>query len=96
VGITGFVSLVLFEVIMNAPGMLKPGEDAVEPMVVVVMPILINICYTAGSVVELAARLFGQSDTSRLGLSLFKTGLTFSLIVVWVPTVLAVVQLLVR
>jgi hypothetical protein len=52
VGFTGFISLLLFFFFIDKSGVLKPGEDAIEPLALLISPILINISYTLGWVVE--------------------------------------------
>src|SRR6266542_1467391 len=80
VGSVGIISLLLFYYVMGQPGMLAPGEDAVEPFMVCLAPIAVNIFYTAGSVVELL--LGGTSRIQPLGPRLMRFGLWFSLIIV--------------
>jgi len=69
IGIYGLVSLVLVHVLAGWSGKLDPGEDAVEPLLVIfVVPILINLFYTAGWVVELSVRFLGPDHNLILGL----------------------------
>ena len=92
VGGVGVISLVLFYWVMGQPGMLAPGEDAVEPFAVCLAPIAVNICYTAGATVEL---LFGGTRrVEPLGPRLMRMGLWFSLVAVWIPTLTSVARLL--
>ena len=86
VGIAGVISLVLFYVFITASGGLKPGEDAVEPLALVLAPILVNVAYTAGWVFEIALILLDRRDVG-VGPALYKLGLAFSLCAVAVPSV---------
>src|SRR6185503_20909678 len=52
VGPTGLISLLLFYFFISRTNALKPGEDAVEPIALLAAPVVMNICYTAGWVVE--------------------------------------------
>ncbi len=87
VGLVGFISLLLFFFFINKSGELKPGEDAIEPLALLMAPILINICYTLGWVVEITLRIFRRSGFQRVSCGLMKAGLLFSLAVVLFPSV---------
>jgi hypothetical protein len=52
VGTTLLISLLLFYFFISRTNALKPGEDAVEPIALLAAPVVMNICYTAGWVVE--------------------------------------------
>ena len=81
VGVAGFLA---FFVLLSASGELKPGEDAVEPIALIIVPVLANVCYTAGWMMELAARATGIRSP-RTGPGLFAAGLAFSCVVAWLP-----------
>jgi hypothetical protein len=87
IGIFGCFSLILFFLFINASGHLKPGEDAVEPMALMLAPFAINLCYTAGWIVEVALWIIGKRDP-RIGPFLFKTGTAFSLLAAAFPSIL--------
>ena len=87
VGAAGAVSLVLFYLFMTWSGELKPGEDAVEPLVVMAAPFAINFCYTGGWVAELILLLMNR-HVPWLGPILFVLGTVFSLVVIFAPTAL--------
>lgn len=53
--------------------------------------IMANVCYTAGWMAEIYARLFLGEKTENFGPSLFLLGLTFSILLTAVPSVLAVI-----
>jgi hypothetical protein len=77
VGIYGLVSLVIYFTAVNRD--LHPGEDAVEPLVLVIVPILINIFYTSGWMTEILVRFFAPSLSRKFGPFLLKMGVTLSL-----------------
>jgi hypothetical protein len=57
IGVSGvFCPVALFWAIVSGD-VLKPGEDAVEPLAIMITPLLFNICYTLGWLVEVPARL---------------------------------------
>jgi hypothetical protein len=76
VGAWGFGSLVIYYLALKGSGELKPGDDAVEPMALMVAPFVINAGYTLGWFVELALRalLPLQVNKSTLGPALMKAG----------------------
>jgi len=85
VGSAGFVSLVIFFISIVSANVLEPGEDAVEPLAIMFAPIAVNICYTAGWVVENVLWLVWPSKRHIWGPLLFKIGLGFSLFMVTLP-----------
>lgn len=73
------VGFILLVIVTSLPGMLKPGEDAVEPMGLLcgamMFPVVVNAAYTAGPPAErhMAKRFPGCDWASillRLGLGL--------------------------
>jgi len=87
IGIYGFLSLLLFYFLIQSSGKLEPGEDAVEPMAIFVAPIVINLAYTAGWVVELILRHVFSVKSRIVGPRLLKIGVVFSLVVVSLPSI---------
>lgn len=85
IGSVGAVSLVIFFISILSTGILEPGEDAVEPMALIAAPIVINICYYAGSVAEIILRVLWPRKRSYFGPILLKLGLAFSLLIVTFP-----------
>lgn len=86
VGSVGAISFLLFMVIAGQPGMVPPGEDAVEPLALLFAPVAVNICYSFGGLTELILRgVFGSRP--RIGPAILKGGLILSVVVVLVPTV---------
>ncbi len=68
VGGVGLCSLILFFVLIEVSGKLKPGEDAVEPLGLIVAPFAMNICYTAGWVVEALLVTSGTANRNQRAL----------------------------
>jgi cytochrome bd-type quinol oxidase subunit 1 len=87
----GIPSLVLFYWAMDASHTLQSGEDAVEPMAVIVAPLLANVAYTVGWMVEGIGR--NRPWVSPDGPRLMRMGLSFSLFVMLAPTLLALATL---
>ena len=82
-GIAG-VSLLALYVFMTAAHELTPGEDAVEPMALVVAPFLVTLCYTLGWVVHLSIRSVCP-ELKGIGPILFVCGSSLSIFVVLGP-----------
>jgi hypothetical protein len=91
VGAYGVIGLVAFLVTISASGHLQPGEDAVEPLALFAAPIVINVLYTLGWIVELTYRSLEPDLSPRFGPRLLQLGLGLGLFLSTVP---AAVQLL--
>ncbi len=78
---------IIFFISIVTSGKLGPGEDAEEPMGLIAAPILFNICYTFGWVLEAYARLTQRRVSPRFGPILLALGLGFSLLVISLPAV---------
>lgn len=91
VGAVAIISFVIYYVSIVSTGVLKPGEDVIEPVALMAAPILapiaINICYTAGRAVDAPLRFLIPSLSSRFTSWLFAIGLAFSLVVVSLPAI---------
>ena len=87
VGAFGAISLSLFFVFIGLAHELKPGEDAIEPMVLFAAPIAVNICYTGGWIVELLLSIVRAKGSPPIGPVLLKVGVGFSIAVVFLPSV---------
>jgi len=74
VGVIGAISLLLFFLFISLADELKPGEDAVEPMALLVAPIAANICYTGGWIVELLLSTLRRKGSPPAGPVLLKLG----------------------
>jgi hypothetical protein len=90
-GLVGAVSLLATFFLIAASGVLEPGEDAIEPIAWIGLPLLggmfFNACYTAGWAVELLIRCASPEAPASLGLVLFIGGTLLSLGVVLSPAV---------
>ena len=86
IGIYGIISLMIFYWAIMTSGHLSPGEDAVEPLVLIAAPFLVNICYTAGWFIETFLRIINRSISPKLGVVLLKSGLAFSLFIISIPS----------
>ena len=86
VGSIGLCSLLLFFMFINAADVLDTGEDAFEPIGLLLAPFVMNLGYTAGWVVEL---FFSQvvREQETIAPKLLKAGMVFSLAVVLFPSV---------
>jgi hypothetical protein len=87
VGSIGVVSLLLFSLFIGLTHELKPGEDAIEPMALFVAPIAVNICYTAGWIVELISDAIRRKGSSPIGPLLLKLGVGLSVFIVSAPSI---------
>lgn len=85
VGGIGMISLLLFYLFLNLAGELKPGEDAIEPLALLMAPVLINMAYTSGWMAELFLYFVWRQKSSALGPAFFQLGLSFSICVVMLP-----------
>jgi len=82
---TGTVSYTLFLVFITRSGVLRPGEDAVEPLAMIIAPLVWNVCYTGGWMAELVLRpLFRRSP--KLGPTVLIAGLVLSHVVIFLPS----------
>lgn len=88
IGSFGVLCLLIFYWAISAAGHLGPGEDAIEPLALFVAPVLVNICYTAGWVVEVACRKLGIVTTRDFGPRLLRFGMLFSLFIVSLPALI--------
>lgn len=89
IGSVGFISLILFYTFAEATHKIPPGEDFVEPFVLLFAPIAFNICYTFGEIFEI---LFGSSwiydeSVEPWSTALLKFGTGVSLLIVLFPSV---------
>lgn len=87
IGVLGTVSLLLFYFFILSCDVLRPGEDAVEPLALLITPFLVNIAYTAGWIVEILCKpLIPKHNEKMIGPALLVLGFSFSIIVVSLPS----------
>lgn len=79
----GFISLSIMSVIVK----IEPGEDIVEPLIIILFAILCNIGYTLGWFTELFVK---KSQT--YAPKMFKIGLLFTLFFVMLPSFIHLVS----
>ena len=87
VGALGLICLFVYYAAIEGSGHLQPGEDAVEPIMLIVTPVLVNVCYTGGWIVEVIGRLSGTIDSVHFSPRLLKLGIGISFIIVSLPAV---------
>lgn len=87
VGAWGIACLAVYFVAIWASGELKPGEDAVEPIALLAVPLVLNVAYSLGFAAELSLRRWAPTIgyRPRLGVSLLKLGLALSITIVALP-----------
>jgi hypothetical protein len=87
VGATAFIAFPIYCIAIASTGILQPGEDIVEPIALMapfaIIPI--NICYTAGWLVDAPLRSARPSLNPRFTVWLFALGCAFSVFVVSLP-----------
>lgn len=88
VGIVGVCAFAVFATSIYSAGVLQPGEDAVEPMALLLAPIAANICYTAGWLVDAPLRFVRPSLSPRFTPLLFRIGLGISLFITTLPAII--------
>jgi hypothetical protein len=81
----GIVCLTIFYSAINGSHVLEPGEDAVEPFMIILAPIAFNIFYTLGWLVEAPVRAVVPGLTPKLGPRLLLAGLVFSFCLISLP-----------
>ena len=90
VGATVVVCFPIYCISIVSTGILELGDDVIEPIALMAAPfavVLINICYTAGWLVDAPLRFFVPSLSSRFTLWLFILGIAFSIFVISLPAV---------
>lgn len=87
-GSIGFLALLLFTACIESAGVLQPGEDAVEPLALLIVPLVANAAYTGGWLLDAPLRRMRSSLSPSFTPQLFGLGLLFSLFVVSFPAIL--------
>jgi hypothetical protein len=86
VGGAGLVSLGAFHLLMSLPP--DPFHLAFTPLPILMFGLLANVCYLLGPSVELAIEKLGRGKILPTGPALFRMGLTFSVGLTLLPTLL--------
>ena len=85
VGVYGLVCFIIFLVSIETSGALEPGEDAVEPLALIMIPIGLNVLYTLGWLVEALIRFTHPQLSPRFGPALLTAGIGLSVLSLSVP-----------
>src|SRR5688572_15583750 len=72
IGVYGLICLLLFFWAITTSGHLPPGEDAVEPLALMMTVFAANACYTLGWLLEIAVRLLMPELSPRFSPVLLK------------------------
>lgn len=88
IGLIGALALFVFTASIEGAGGLQPGEDAVEPAAITLVPILANAAYTGGWLVDAPLRLVRPRTSPGFTPRLFRVGLLFSIFVVCFPALI--------
>lgn len=81
----GTLCLVIYFWAIATSGHLQPGEDAVEPIALLVAPFAVNMLYTLGWLVEVPTRILVPVLSPRFGPLLLKVGLGLGLFLITLP-----------
>lgn len=87
IGGLGLFCLAVYLVFLELAGGLGPGEDAVEPLMLIFAPFIVNILYTGGWITELVLRILWKETSPDIGRILYRSGISFSIFVVAFPAV---------
>jgi hypothetical protein len=85
VGLYGVACLALFFWAITTSGRLAAGEDAVEPIAIVMALLGVNAAYTLGWLVEVLLRLLGLVTSSGVSSAIMRLGLVLGLLLMTVP-----------
>ena len=86
VGGYAIVCLLIFLWAIASSGHLQLGEDALEPMALVVAPLAVNALYTLGWLIEIPTRFVKPTLSSQFGPVLLKVGFGLSVFLITIPT----------
>lgn len=85
VGLYGSLCLVVFLWAITTSEHLAHGEDAIEPITLLAAPVLINVAYTMGWLIEVPLRRAIPTLSPKFRPRALKVGLTFGLALVTLP-----------
>lgn len=86
-GIAGLISLVLFLYFVSHSGKVPPGEQILNPMVLLFLFVFLNLAYSAGAFVEVVLKLVAKSEHKKIGPLFFILGQLVALFFIFLPTV---------
>jgi hypothetical protein len=84
-GSYGLLCLLLFAWALDGSGNLAPGEDAIEPMLLIAAPIAINVLYTLGWLLEVPVRAAHRGLSLQFGPLLLKVGMGLGIVLSSIP-----------
>jgi hypothetical protein len=87
IGVAAFGFLLLYLFFIDRSKILHPGEDAIEPIALLMFPVLWNFAYCLGWITELCARKITSVKDRLTGPTLLRLGLTFSLFITAIPAI---------
>jgi hypothetical protein len=90
IGPYGLLCYVLFVWGADGSGRLAPGEDAVEPVALIAAPVVINLLYMLGWLLEVPLRALHRSLSPHFGPLLLKLGIGLGILLISIPTACAV------
>jgi hypothetical protein len=89
VGLYGVICFFVYFWAVATSGTLAPGEDVIEPMAIpllaIVSPIVVNICYTLGWLVDAPVRKCLPSLSPRFSVALLIAGIALSILLISFP-----------
>lgn len=86
--VAGYVAHVILSLSISSAGVLETDEDAVEPFMLLLVPIAANLCYTGGCIVDALWRANQPTLSPRMTPLLYKIGLGFSSAVISLPALI--------
>jgi hypothetical protein len=87
IGTFGLLALCIFVKCISDAHVLRPGDDAFEPVGLILAPFGINICYTAGWLVDAPLRLFRRTLAPAFTPFLLKLGFGLSFFLISLPAI---------
>lgn len=82
----GTVCLAIYFWAIVTSGILEPGEDAIEPLAIIIFaPVAVNVAYTLGWVAEIPLRRLRMVEDAEVGVRFLVSGVVFSVGVITLP-----------
>ena len=85
VGVCGALGVAVFLWTITTSGHLQPGEDPLEPITILAAPLVINVLYTLGWIIEVPIRRLLPGLSPCFGPVLLRLGLGLGLFVITMP-----------